>query len=171
MGEAHGRDDGDVDVRSSIGVCYVVVRSPRNYYYGSRHPGARIGHAHAASDVYKRVAASIVGRHQDRGSTRIAQGRGVRGGSFGGCRARGGVQLTDQGHHSAAEVDHPVHCSPMVGRQRFEREQLRFGEQRSERIVDGVTQIEGRLAGGSELFHCIPCCRAPVGSFTHGVPA
>lgn len=58
MGEAHGRDDGDVGVRSSMRVCYVVVRSPRNFYCsGSPCPGARIGHARAAAGVYKRVAA------------------------------------------------------------------------------------------------------------------
>jgi hypothetical protein len=44
----------------------------------------------------------------------------------------------------------------VFGLQGFHRQQLRLGHERSERIVDGMTEIERHLAGGGELSFCVP---------------
>lgn len=88
------------------------------------------------------------------------------GGSRWACRACRGIELAHDGHRSPAEVDDAIDGCDVLGGERLDGQQLRFGEQRSKRIVDCVAQVERGLSRGDQLLGCVlcsgACCRSSI---------
>jgi hypothetical protein len=145
-----------------VWVCYVVVRSPRNFCcFGSPAPGgADRSRACGGRRLQTRRRVNRATPPRSRVSPDCARPgrveRFIRGASRVVRRPGGGIQPAHEVHGPAAQIDDPVDRRPVFGLQGLHGQQLCLCHESSERIVEGVTQIERHFAGGGELSFGVP---------------